>query len=509
MQVLDRVLTSYSFETLYYLSLIAIISLVFSGILNKIRSIILIEISNQIEIKFLGILFNLSFEKKDDYCHIHKNIKDLNIVKDFIGSHNLTIIFDIPFGIIYLLIIFLIHWINGLTTVLGAIILIIIAYFKEKSNNKIISQLNKIQSELNYDLEKINQNSNSIIAMAIIKNLSKNWQEKNFKLIEKSNIYQYCNVNFSNLVKSFRMILQVVIIGISAILVMKNQMSAGGIIACSILVSKALQPLDNITNLWQSIKNFLNSFYNLNNLLQNNSLTKNKISLNDIGSEIIVDKLIYKPHNSNKIILKGLSFKINHAEIFGIMGDCASSKSILAKIIIGIIKPSSGNVLINSADLFDQDIEELGKNFGYVSQNNELFHGSIKENISRMSQDFDDQKIIEIAKLCNIHEMILGLENGYETMIGKDYNNISQGQIQAIAIARAFYGNIKLIIFDEPFNNLDLKLQNNFKKIINYANINKITIIIISNQLNLLNLCDRIMILHKGEIKEIISQKTN
>ena len=508
MQILDRVLASNSFETLYYLSLIALISLIFYGILNQIRSIILLQIANHIEKKFLEILFELSFRKKDENCQINQNIKNLNIIKNFITSSNLTLILDIPFGIIYLTAIFLIHWINGLTTLFGAIILLQIGYLHEKSNSKITPKITKIQSDMNNDLELINRNSQSIIAMGINKNLSKNWQEKNYQLLKKSNIYNILNINFSNIVKTFRMILQIAIIGISALMVMKNEMSAGGIIASSILVSKALQPFDNITVLWQAVKSFIQSYKNLNILSQNHLLTKNnKIILSDIGAEIIVDKLIFKPPNSNKIILKGLSFKINQGEIFGIMGDCASAKSILAKILIGIIKPNSGNVVINSADLFDQDQEEFGKNFGYVAQNIELFNGSVKENIARMANNFDDQEIIKIAKLCNIHEMILGLENGYETLISKDYNNISAGQIQAIAIARAFYGNIKLVILDEPFNNLDLNLQKNFKKIINYANINKITIVIVSNQLNLLNLCNRIMILQKGEIKEIISQQ--
>lgn len=502
MQVLDRVLSSNSFETLLYLTIIVLAFLTFLGILTQVRSTIFLHVSNWLDEKLSPVLFNSSIEAQGSNKNISsQNMRDLQTIKGFIAGPNLAVLFDAPFAVVYLIMIFFIHWINGLITLVGGLIMLKMAYINEKSTKELIDKTNQMQAEVMRDFEIISSNSEVINAMGMKGNVRGNWQAGNDELRKASADLATVSNRISSISKTLRMALQTITMASSAILVMYNKMSSGGIIATSILAGKALAPFDSAIGLWKSLKTTKSAYLCLNESLKNYVEDKGKIELPTPKGEIAVDKLIYKLPNSDRLLIKGASFKINSGEVIGIIGPTGSGKTTLARLLVGVLKPSSGIVKIDGANLFDQDLEKIGKHIGYLPQDVELFKGLVKHNIARMDKNAKDEEIIKAAQFCDVHEIILSLTQGYETPIEKDASNLSAGQKQRIALARAYFGDVKFVVLDEPNSNLDTEGETALNNTILRAKENKITTVIITHRPSVAGICDKIMLLKDGEVK--------
>ena len=379
------------------------------------------------------------------------------------------------------------------------------AYINEKSTKELIDKTNQMQVEVMKDFEIISSNSEVINAMGMKANVRENWQAGNDELRKASTDLTTLSNKISSITKTLRMALQTITMASSAILVMYNKMSSGGIIATSILAGKALAPFDNAIGLWKSLKTAKSSYFRLNESLKYYVEEKGKIELPIPRGEIIVDKLIYKLEKSDRLLIKGISFKINHGEVIGIIGPTGSGKTTLARLLVGVLKPNSGIVKIDGANLFDQDLEKIGKHIGYLPQDVELFKGLVKHNIARMDKNAKDEEIIKASQFCDVHEIILSLSQGYETLIEKDASNLSAGQKQRIALARAYFGDVKFVVLDEPNSNLDSEGETALNNAILRAKENKITTIIITHRTSVISICDKVMILRDGEIKSFDS----
>lgn len=502
LQVLDRVLGSGSIETLAFLTIITLVFLVFLGILTAVKSSIFLHISNWLDKKLSPILFNSTIETQASNKNINsQNMRDLQNIKSFIASPNLVVLFDAPFAIIYLIVIFFIHPINGLITLAGGLLMLKMAYINEKSTKELIEETNQMQNKVMQDFDIISSNSEVINAMGMKENVKYSWQIENDKFRESSTKLANRTNKISSINKTLRMTIQTITMASSAILVIYNKMSSGGIIATSILAGKALAPFDAAIGLWKSLKTTKTAYHRLNESLKDFVEDKNKIELPIPKGEISVERLIYKIERSNQIIVKGISFAINIGESVAIIGPTGGGKTTLARLLVGVLKPSSGLIRIDNVNLFDQDLEKFGKYIGYLPQDVELFKGSIKSNIARMNKDAKDEDIIKAAQFCNIHNLILNMPQGYETIIEKDASNLSAGQRQRIALARAYFGNVKFVVLDEPNSNLDSDGELALNATIANAKANKITTVIITHRPGVAKICDKIMVFKDGEIK--------
>jgi len=502
MQVLDRVLSSNSFETLLYLTIIVLAFLIFLGILTQVRSTIFLHVSNWLDEKLSPVLFNSSIEAQGSNKNISsQNMRDLQTIKGFISGPNLAVLFDAPFAIVYFLMIFFIHWINGLITLVGGLVMLKMAYINEKSTKELIDKTNQMQAEVMRDFEIISSNSEVINAMGMKGNVRGNWQSGNDELRKASANLATLTNRISSISKTLRMALQTITMASSAILVIYNRMSSGGIIATSILAGKALAPFDNAIGLWKSLKTAKAAYFRLNESLRSYVEDKDKIELPTPQAEILVEKLIYKIPNTDRLLIKGISFKINSGEVIGIIGPTGGGKTTLARLLVGVLKPSSGIVKIDGANLFDQDLEKIGKHIGYLPQDVELFKGLVKHNIARMNKEAKDEEIIKAAQFCDVHEIILSLSQGYETPIEKDASNLSAGQKQRIALSRAYFGDVKFVVLDEPNSNLDAEGEVALNNAILRARTNKITTIVITHRTSVISICDKVMVLKDGEVK--------
>jgi PrtD family type I secretion system ABC transporter len=515
MQVLDRVLSSNSVETLIFLSLVILLFFTFYSVLSAVRTAIFLNISEWLDKKISPDLFDFSIDKNDGASSNTQNLRDLQTIRSFIASPSFALLFDAPFALIFLSYIFVIHPLNGLVTVIGALLLLKMAFLNEKLTKDLIEKNNELQININRDFEIISSNSESLKAMAMRSNVKKIWQKANDELRHSNNQLSNRINTISSITKFLRLTIQMLTMAVSAILVIYNKMSVGGIIAVSTLSGKVLAPFDSAVSLWKSIVGARKSYGRLNEFLKKIDEKITKIDLPTIRGELFADKLFYKIKQNDQLIIKGLSFHIKPGEVIAVVGPGASGKTTLARLIVGAIEPSSGIIRLDDADLCDQDFEKIGKYIGYLPQDIELFKGTIKENIARMNANAKDEDIIKVAQLCNIHKMILSFEKGYETEIDKNSLNLSAGQRQRLGLARACFGDVKLVVLDEPNSNLDTEGEEALIRMIQDLRARRVTVILITHKPSIAAFCDKIMVLKNGHIsafdttKNILTQTTS
>lgn len=504
LQVFDRVLSSGSYETLIMLTIIMV---VFSAVLNfvqGIRSQISYRIGEYLDKKLASLTIDLSFTslKKDAAKNaISQNIKDLHAIKNFIASPNLTHAIDAPWSLIFIIIIFIIHPLLGGIVTVGAVILLLLAWANDFFTKKLSLKSNEISAVAYKELDMMAKNVEVIEALRMKKNLIHNWHEiydKNLKITSELHLKSSI---ISNLSKFFRSLIYVLTVAFGAVLVIANSMSSGGIMACSILSGKALAPFDAAISLWNSLISAKKSYERLKLLVKENYVEGSNISLPQPKGKVQIDKLGFIPAKTSKPIIKAVNVTIESGDIVAIIGPTAAGKSTLAKLIIGIIKPSTGFVRLDGADILNWKEEDLAKYLGYLPQDIELFNGTVKSNIARMDKKADDKEIIAAAQLAHVHDLILKLPNGYETDIGVWGANISAGQRQRIALARAFFAQPKLVVLDEPNSNLDQDGEIALLNCLKAAKAQGITVVIISHRQQILEAVDKILVLFEGEAK--------
>ena len=305
--------------------------------------------------------------------------------------------------------------------------------------------------------------------------------------------------------------MQMLVTGVGAYVVVSSHgqaMTTGGMIMSSIIVGRALAPFDNAIELWKSISSAMKSYKNINLSFDRHSTREEAMPIPDVKGHLTVENIYYAipipPHLPQppvpQYILKGISFNVEPGEILAIIGPSATGKSTLSKIIVGVWKATSGVVRLDTGEIYRWNREDFGKHVGYLPQGIELFSGSIKQNIARMSEDADPVKVIEAAKIAGAHEMILRLPDGYDTDIGAGGSNLSGGQKQRVGLARAFYGNPKMVILDEPNANLDEAGEIALSNALKQAKLLGMALIVISHRPSVLSVVDKILVLQDGTV---------
>ena len=504
LEVFDRVLSSGSIETLIALTIIILIFSVILHFVQAVRSIITFHISKYLDKKlssfFVGL--SLSCTKANDLkSPASQNIKDLSAIRNFITSPNLIVVIDAPWSVIYILVIFIIHPLLGFVVSAGALFLLFLAWLNNALTTKESAKIGQINIHSLKELEIMGRNSEVIEAMAMKDRLISNWQQTNQKLNDMQSDLAFKATAMSGFSKFFRAMIYIAVIAIGAVLTLTNKMSPGGIIAISILSSKALAPFDAAISLWNSLLNAKKSYDRLKTLTKDNEQKPDLITLPVPEGKLAIQQLVFSLPQAKTPIIKGINININAGEIIAIIGPTAAGKSTLAKLIAGIYKPTLGVVRFDNADILNWKAEQIGKHIGYLPQDIELFNGSIKQNIARMDKNAKSEDIIKASQFAHTHNLILSLPQAYETDIGAWGAKISSGQKQRIALARAFYGDPRLVILDEPNSNLDREGESALVMTLKQAKKNKITVIVISHRQNVLQAVDKILVIHQGQAK--------
>ena len=506
LQLYDRVLTSRSESTLYMLTLIVIVLFVTMGLLEVVRSRVLVKFGN----RFANILSNRIFEStfelanKKPEAASSRLMGDFTQLRQFLTGNGLFAFFDAPWIPIYIIVLFLFHPYFGFFAIFAAITLVAITFLNEYTTKEKMDNANTLNRDSMMQLEANIRNAEVINAMGMKTNVRKKWEEKYFGFLNAQNDASNKAGIWSNLSKTLRMFFQSMILGLGAYLAVNMELSAGMMIAGSIIMGRALAPLDLMIATWKGFSGARMSYKRIDQLLKDFPKNKEYMELPAPKGFISVEGVYAKPPASNKYTLENLNFSINKGDILGVIGASAAGKSTLARIILGVWPVQIGTVRIDGADISQWDREHLGKYIGYLPQDIELFSGTISENIARFNE-VDSQKVIEAAMKAGVHEMILRLPEGYDTVIGSGAVVLSGGQRQRIGLARAIYDNPVFVVLDEPNSNLDEQGELALLKTVEELKKSGTTVVIITHRPNILKVTNKILIMNTGKVERYAS----
>ena len=513
LQVYDRVVPSRSLETLLFLTLIMLFMFGVLGVLEWVRSRILVRVSNQID-QFLSHRVYTAMFKAGVSLPNNRSaqpLNDLTSIRQFMTGNGLFAFFDAPWLPLYIGLMFLFHPAYGWFAIAAAVILLVIAVFNEKLTKKMLTEANgeniKAQNLASSNL----RNAEVLHAMGMLPGIMERWSLQHKTFLQKQTVASDRAGIFANMSKVLRMIFQSSILGIGAYYVVIGEMSPGMMIAGSILLGRALAPLDLLINSWSGFNNARSARTRLQELLTSFPAEDRNMSLPQPAGQIDAVNLFVGPPGSRTPTLKGVNFDIKPGSSVGIIGPSAAGKSSLAKAILGIWPTINGTLRIDGAEVQHYNRDEIGPHIGYLPQDIELFDGTVSENIARFG-DVNPEKVVIAAKKAGVHEMILQLPDAYDTRIGADSGALSGGQRQRIGLARALYGSPKVIVLDEPNSNLDEQGEKALSETMQTLKQEGVTTFVISHRTSILKSIDNLMVLKAGQMqmfgpKEEVMQK--
>ena len=498
-QLSDRVYTSRSIDTLVMLSVVVVGAIGAYVFLDVIRRLILTRIAVETELR-LGapVLSAAAKSAQGGISRDFQTLGDLQQLRAFITGPVILMMLDAPVAPFYLLAVYLIHPHLGAIVTATGLALIVIGLVNQKLTAVPFAQANTYAGRANLAADAMARNSQVINAMGMIPEGVQIWGRETAELLKAHVTAQDRNTYLAGLSKMVRLSTQVAILGWGAWLALHDQLTGGMVIAASIVASRALAPLEGTIEGWRGFVHARSAYARIKTLLQNSPLNLERLRLPNPAGRLTVERILYVPPPSKKVILNGVSFQLEPGESLAIVGTSGAGKSTLARMLVGSIAPTAGNVRLDWMDLRNWDPRQFGESVGYLPQDVQLFPASIKANIARMREDVSDAAIFEAAELADVHEMISQFAAGYETQVLIDGSPLSGGQKQRIGLARAFFGNPRLVVLDEPNSNLDAAGEMALARALTRAKDKKITIVAITQRPSLLQSVDRIMILKDG-----------
>ncbi|MBZ9736937.1 type I secretion system permease/ATPase [Mesorhizobium sp. CA18] len=497
LQVYDRVLPSSSVETLVYLSVIAVAALGFLGFLDAVRAVYTQRVAATVNDRLGARAFAASLGSGN----APSPLTDLASVCAFIRSRGVSVLFDLPFAPVFLALLYLIHPLLFWVTLGGEALLVVLVF----ANQLAIGRNDALSAERSALASRAEQvfarNADTLRAMGMVENAARAWGRHVAEALVLHDRSAGANAVFSGASRALRMMLQLAILGTGAWLVLKGEMTAGMIFASSLVSSRALQPLDQLIGSWRQLGEARRAWTRLGTALAAQPAETRKLVLPDPTGAISAQDLFFIAPNAAfgvEPILKRLSFAIQAGEAVAIVGPSGAGKSTLARLLVGAAQPSGGTIRIDGAELRTWDENQLGRHIGYLAQEVELFPGSIADNIARFDAQADDAAIVEAAKRAEAHELILSLRDGYQTTIA---GTLSGGERQRIGLARAFYGNPRILVLDEPSTHLDGAGETALETVLAAARAAGVTTIVITHRPSIATACDRVMVLRGGAIE--------
>ncbi|HET8727275.1 MAG TPA: type I secretion system permease/ATPase [Alphaproteobacteria bacterium] len=501
MQVFDRVLSSGRTETLLYLTVIAAMALIVLAALEALRSTVLNRISGWLDRQLGSPLIASSLASAlRGSAQGAQPLRDLSQIRSFIGGNGILPLFDAPWAPVFILILWWMHpWLGALA--LGAaIVLFGLALANDLTTRRALKEANHLSVAAYGQAEAAVRNAEVVQAMGLLPALLGRWRDRNAVVLERQSAAAERSALIVGCSKFTRLFVQIAILGVGAYLVLEAELTAGGMIAGSILLGRALAPVEQAIGAWKSLVSARTSYDRLQSLLQATPEKPAAMRLPEPRGDLAVEKLVFVPPRGTKPVLKQVSFELPAGQSMGIIGPSAAGKSTLCRLLVGTWPPSAGNVRLDSADVHSWDREDFGRHVGYLPQDVELFAGTVKDNIARMGEATDED-VVAAARLANVHELILNLPDGYETEIGDQGAVLSGGQRQRIGLARALFGNPKLLVLDEPNANLDSEGEAALTRTIAALKERGTTIVMVAHRPSILAHIDKLLVLRDGMVE--------
>ena len=502
LQVYDRVLTSRNETTLVFLTLLLVGAFIFMGALEAIRTWVLVRVGARLDHELNARVFNATFERSliQAGSNATQPIHDLNTLRQTLTGPALLTVFDAPWMPIYLLVISLFSIELGIFALVGALLLAALAVVNEKISKPRLDEAQKYSSQSQNALNHNLRNAEVIEALGMLPNIRQRWHSLHEKQIQHQASASDQAAIMGGLSKFIRITMQSLALGYGALLVLEGKISPGSMIAASILVSRALAPVEMLVGNWKQIITGRAAYARINDLFASHPVRQHGMSLAAPRGTIRFDNVAASAPGSSQPILKNLNFGIGAGESVAIIGPSGAGKSALARLLVGVWPATAGTVRLDGADLFQWNKDELGPHLGYLPQDIELFDGTVAENIARFG-DVDANKVIKAAERAGVHELILRLPNGYDTPLGFSGNVLSGGQKQRIGLARALYGDPALVVLDEPNSNLDEAGEKALSTTIMDLTARGTTVVLITHRNASLDVVQKIMLLGDGTVR--------
>jgi ATP-binding cassette subfamily C protein len=498
-QISDRVLTSRSTDTLLMLSIVVIAAMSAHVLVDAMRRFILLRVAVEAESR-LGppVLSAAAKAAQGGSSREFQTLADLQQIRAFVTGPVILAMFDAPVAPIYLLAVYLIHpQLGAIVTVSGAILLVL-AFVNQRATAVPFNQSSTFAARANQQSEAMSRNAHVINAMGMIPEGVQIWGREIGQSLRAQVVAQDRNIIITGVSKFVRLSTQVVLLGWGAMLALDTQLTGGMMIAASIVGSRALAPVEGTIEGWRTFIHARAAYARVKTLLQNSPLNFDRLRLPKPKGELTVERVLYVPPPNKRVILNGITFTLEPAASLAIVGPSGSGKSTLARMLVGSIHPTAGNIRLDKMDLRNWDPRQFGESVGYLPQDVQLFPATIKANIARMREDASDEAIFNAAEIADVHDMISSFSQGYETPVGADGSPLSGGQRQRIGLARAFFGDPRLVVLDEPNSNLDTAGEQALAQSLLKAKQRGMTVIAITQRPALLQSVDRIMVLRDG-----------
>ncbi|MFL7962360.1 type I secretion system permease/ATPase [Pseudomonas kielensis] len=502
LQVYDRGLSSQNETTLAMLSLMVVGFFVFIGLLEMVRSFIVIRIGSQLERRFNLQVYKAAFERNlfQGEGNAGQPLGDLTHIRQFVTGPALFAFFDAPWFPIYLLVIYLFNVWLGVFATVGTLLLIGLACLNEAMTKKPLGQASVYSQQSSQLATSHLHNAETIQAMGMLAALRSRWFAVHSRFLGLQNQASDTGAVISSLSKTLRLCLQSLVLGLGALLVIKGEMTAGMMIAGSILMGRVLSPIDQLIAVWKQWSGAKLAYRRLDALLQAYPSQDDAMALPPPKGQLSFEQVSAGPPGRRNATLQQVSFRLAAGEVLGILGASGSGKSTLARVLVGVWPTLGGTVRLDGADIHRWNRDQLGPYIGYLPQNIELFSGSIAENIARF-READPQKVVAAAQQAGVHELILRMPQGYDTVLGEDGSGLSGGQKQRVALARAMYDRPSLVVLDEPNSNLDAAGEAALASAIAQMKAQGTSVVLVTHRSSALAQADKLLVLNEGRLQ--------
>ncbi|HEX3673531.1 MAG TPA: type I secretion system permease/ATPase [Rhizomicrobium sp.] len=502
LEVYDRVLNSRSISTLVLLTIIAAGGVAVYSALDSLRLRLLIRIgmrvANQLTGQVLRSMIALSAQAGGSVAR--QGLRDIDSIRNFIGSPGLAALIDAPFLLVFLFVLFMLHWAYFILVLVGGAIIVGIAFLDQFLTSRTLTSSIGATIRAHQFAEDGLRNADLLEGMGISSTFVTRWRDQWVESLRLSLQSSDKDSILSGFSRGVRQFIQVALLGTGALLVLKYHASSGVMIAASIIGGRALAPIETMVSTWKSITAARLAAGRVREIMRRAPKRDEGMPLPAPLGRINVERVSYAPPGGKKAIVAGVSFALDAGDSCGVIGPSASGKSSLMRLLVGAWPAMSGVVRLDGADIYGWPRAELSPYIGYLPQDVELFGGTVRENIARLTEG-DPELVVAAAKLAGAHEMILQLANGYDTDIGESGAKLSGGQRQRIGIARSLYGDPRFVVLDEPNSNLDAAGEEALLQTLMELKRRNVTVVIVAHRPSILGAVDKMLAMRDGAVE--------